>query len=141
MPQLVININEYFYEYRKDLYFINFCSDEEKQKDFSLFLRNIDSDPEGKADIEAWITKNLPHTTIIPLLPSTYDSGVFQAPYNGTIALLWDEEDRKKFESIWEDGNGKSKDSRFQLYAYPLEQYKKQYNGEIPDPSTLMDDF
>ena len=124
MAMLVRNIDEFFYEYKKDLYLIKFRNNEPDKSPIS-FTTEEEREPDGKQEIVNWIKENLPKTTVMPIFPFSYDSGILCEPYDGSIALLWDEHDRDKFEKTWENQNGSSKDPRFQLFWYPLELYKQ----------------
>lgn len=136
MPYLIQTISDYFFKYQKDLFFVKFKHKKNTDSPFDIFSE--DGEPEGRTELLDWIKENLPNTKCIELAPYTVDSGVIDAPYDGTIALLWDDQDRKKFEEHWEEPDGTSKDRRFQLYQYPLSAYTRKYEGKIPDPKDLM---
>lgn len=137
MPTLIHTVSDYFFKYRKDLFFVKFK--QKKNPDRSLDIFSVDGDPEGRTELLDWIKDNLRNTKCIPLAPYTVDSEIIDAPYDGTIALLWDDQDRKIYEEHWEEPDGTSKDKRFQLYQYPLSTYTRNYDGKIPDPNDLMD--
>lgn len=96
MPMLIHTVSDYFFKCRKDLFFVKFK--QKKNPDRSLDIFSVDGNPEGRTELLDWIKDNLPNTKCIPLTPYTVDSGIIYAPYDGTNALLWDDQDRKIYE-------------------------------------------
>ena len=125
MPMIIWNISDYFYHKQRDLYFIRFHN------------VNLDTNynklPEREMILK-WFKDNLPHIEVKPIALVYMDSGMLSGGYDGAVSIDFDKESLKVFCERWEDGNDKSVDDRFQCYWLSLDDYKKQHNGEIPNP-------
>ena len=125
MPQIIWTFSDYFYHKQRDLYFFTF---DNHDKPF------IAPNHEAREALLAWFAEHLPHLEIKPIFRFFADDGMILCPYDGTIYVDFDEESLAQFTAEWADENGGSLDPRLQCWLYPLESYRKKYNGEIPNP-------
>ncbi len=136
MPQLIHTITSYFFEKKRDLYFIRF----NVPRNVLGFTQeeSLDAIP-GRDELLAWLSDNMPHVEKGPIFTFKDDSGVIAAPYDGSIYVDFSDEDNRKYCAEWEDANNVCKDPRWQCYVYPLEDYMAEYGGRIPDPEEFVD--
>lgn len=139
MPMLIWTISDYFFYKRKDLYAIKFTEIEGGHSEDDFI--DVPIDLSAREMLLNWFEENLPEVEIQPIYLFLSDSGIISAPYAGSISVEFDEQSLAKFMARWEDENGKSVDSRFQCYCYPLEGYIQHNNGEIPDPTKFYENL
>jgi len=128
MPNLIRNIDQYFREEQRDIYYIVFGDMYAHD-----WLSNSTPNPPGREELLAWFAEHLPACKIEPIYPFTYRSGILCAPYPGSFTVDFDEESLQTFCARWENAEGKSLDSRFQCYWNPLSHYLEQNGGQYPN--------
>lgn len=138
MPQLVDTISTYFFKKQRDLYFVRF--NDVKRGVFDAPEGDFDWQKiPGRQELLDWLSENMPEIEVGKIFLYKDDDGILQMPYDGSIYIDFTPEALAKFDARWEDAEGKCVDSRWQCYWYPLEQYKEEYDGRIPDPKEFWD--
>lgn len=129
MPSLIRSPEEILCTTHADLFFIRFKNGAQAHP--------AGRDPDGQAELFAWLGEHFPHVTPELIGPSEY-SGWICGGITGDVYLNWTEADVVTFSAAWEDANGDSIDPRFQCYHYPFTEYQRRLR-EHGDPRTRGD--
>lgn len=125
MPQLIRNIDDYFREKKKDLYYIQFT---EGKAVYDILKKNkidLDNPLKGEVEIKEWFARNLPDTLLEPIYPLKDDSGYLIAPWDHSFSIEFTSETLKIFTDAWENEDGGSVSSDFQCYYGPYKGQEK----------------
>lgn len=126
---LIRCIDDFLHDEQKDLWTLHFTG----------LYQNLDVSPDdidqhaGRNELLTWFKENLPTTKIEPIFMFTWNSGILSCPYDGTVAVHFEEGEFDKFAKRWEDSEGKSIDPRFYCGILPIEMYKERNGGKLPE--------
>lgn len=134
---LIRCMSDYFDQERKDLYHIEFTGLKNNDAVTSETIVNH----AGRNELLAWFAEHLHDIKIEPIYTFTWKSGILAMPYDGTIAMHFDEQSLATFVARWEDGNDQSIDPRFRCMWTPLSVYMFWFDGKMPNKADYQEDY